>query len=137
MALRNIIVALLAGVLSVAISMAFDGNSFRCLGSGTDAFDRTQHSECKADKIGLTNKKIIIDAQRFFGIPAGEVSFVGCDAAPFQTRPLVTDSSPNFEILYCSKGGDDTGTLAAPILHELGHVYQLRMAGSYENLRRS
>jgi hypothetical protein len=88
--------------------------------------------KCFRDQLGFANVAVLQNAEKLFGISPGEVGLVGCDIAPFSARIDRSEPELHFEILYNSTLDRAASTIA--ILHELGHVYQLKRAGSHEAL---
>jgi hypothetical protein len=93
---------------------------------------RDHRDKCFRDELGFANVAAIQNAEKLFGLSPGEIAFVGCDIAPFSVRIDRSEPELHFEILYNSTLEKNASSVA--ILHELGHIYQLKQAGSYESL---
>jgi hypothetical protein len=104
-----------------------------CLGSdetGAD-FDFKSHPECAADPLHLSSKPQIQAAEKMVGVDPNEITFIGCKAVRFQTYP---DPLHHFKITYRNLPNVGFAEIIAPLLHEIGHVYQLKKAGSIDKL---
>jgi hypothetical protein len=88
--------------------------------------------KCFRDQLGFANLEVIKNAEELFGLSPREVGFIGCDIAPYSARIDRSEPELHFEILYKSTDAQSASTIA--ILHELGHAYQLKHAGSRESL---
>jgi len=88
--------------------------------------------KCFRDELNFSNVTDLQNAENLFGISASEIKFVGCDIAPFYARVDRTEPRLHFEIVYNSTLDRSAATIA--ILHEIGHVYQLKRAGSQDGL---
>jgi hypothetical protein len=96
-------------------------------------FSLSDHqAKCFRDELNFSNAKNVHDAEELLGISASEIRFVGCDIAPFYARVDRTEPRLHFEIVYNSTV-DQSASMVA-ILHEIGHVYQLKRAGSQADL---
>jgi hypothetical protein len=96
-------------------------------------FDVSKHRDkCFRDELGFGQNKTVRKTEDLLGIRPTEIKFIGCSIAPFYTRVDRTEPELHFEILYNSEM-TQSGSLIA-IMHELGHVYQLKQAGSRERL---
>jgi hypothetical protein len=101
--------------------------------SQEEAFDLSQHhDQCSRDELGFSQAAAVRSVEGLFGLDPTEIRFVGCDIAPFYARIDRTEPKLHFEILYNSKA-DQSGVVIA-IFHEIGHVYQLKQAGSHQRL---
>jgi hypothetical protein len=93
---------------------------------------KDHRNKCFRDELGFANISAIQNAEKLFGLSPKEIAFVGCDIAPFAARIDRSEPELHFEILYNSTQELSASTVA--IFHELGHIYQLKQAGSYEGL---
>lgn len=93
---------------------------------------KDHRDKCFRDQLGFSNDAAIQDTEKLFGLSASNIGFVGCDIAPFSARIDRTEPELHFQILYNSALERSASTIA--VLHEIGHVYQLKQAGSHEGL---
>lgn len=93
---------------------------------------KDHQDKCFRDELNFSNVTELRKAEDLFGISASEIKFVGCDIAPFYARVDRSEPRLHFEIVYNSTL-DRSASMVA-ILHEIGHVYQLKLAGSQEDL---
>lgn len=128
--------ALAAALLSTVFSdtqTTGDGRDCLNLIPQEKAFFLKDHRDkCFRDERSFSKVKDLQDAEKLLGISASEITFIGCDIAPFSTRIDRTEPQLHFEILYDSTLDSSAAVIA--MLHELGHVYQLKDAGSREDL---
>jgi hypothetical protein len=106
------------------------------LSPSTDQFRPTDHPDCSKDALDLGNDKAVHDGETLLNLAPREVSFIGCEAAPFVTFPAAGPNS-KFRIYYPTGVQLAHDKYVAPLLHEMGHVFQLKQAGSYANLKAS
>jgi hypothetical protein len=131
---------LVKAIVGLPISTASQGNAVPdCLNS--DGFGGTfllaDHTECKDDVFKVSQDVDVQKVEKMFGVTPNEVTFIGCAAAPFQTKMVRTDPPFHFLILYRVSVDSKSHGYQAPIFHELGHVYQLSKAGSPQKLFQS
>lgn len=90
---------------------------------------------CRADPMRISQKENIRAAIK--SLAPGNVSliFLGCAGAPFSTRPGEADAS--YTIYYPILPRSAPDDYVAPLIHELSHVYQLQLSGSYAKLTHS
>ena len=93
---------------------------------------KDHRDKCFRDQLDFSNSAAVQNTEKLFGLSTGEIGFVGCDIAPFSTRIDRSEPELHFQILYNSALDRSASTIA--ILHELGHIYQLKQAGSHEGL---
>ncbi len=93
---------------------------------------RDHQDKCFRDELNFSNVTDLHNAEELLGISASEIRFVGCDIAPFYARVDRTEPRLHFEIVYNSTLDRSASMIA--ILHEIGHVYQLKRAGSQQGL---
>jgi hypothetical protein len=93
---------------------------------------KDHRDKCFRDQLGFANVAAIQNAEKLFELSPKEIGFVGCDIAPFSARIDRSEPELHFEILYNSTLDRGASTIA--ILHELGHVYQLKQVGSHAGL---
>jgi hypothetical protein len=108
-----------------------------CLGSDSAGFDPGEHRDCVKDSLNVSSDARVQKEQKMLGITSNEILFVGCEAAPFKTFLARTEPSLRFKIFYRATVNSSSKDYLAPILHEVGHVYQLNRAGSMDNLFKS
>jgi hypothetical protein len=97
------------------------------------AFSVRDHPDkCFGDQLGFANVEAIQNAEKLLGLSSKEIGFIGCDIAPYYARVDRSEPALHFEIVYNSADARSSSTIA--LLHELGHAYQLKQAGSYEGL---
>jgi hypothetical protein len=99
--------------------------------SGDERFELKNHPECNGDPLNLARDPVVVEAEKIFSLTATEITFIGCATAPFAARMSRIEPSVHFEVLYHS---DAKLNYLAPTLHELGHLYQLKKAGSPQRL---
>jgi hypothetical protein len=93
-------------------------------------FRPNKHPECLRDVLNISKLVEVQQAQRMFGLRSDQITFIGCAAAPFMTFPAGTDPPYRVEIFYpLITDKSDPREYFAPILHEIGHAYQLNHAG--------
>jgi hypothetical protein len=68
------------------------------------------------------------------GLLADQIDFIGCATAPFLTQVISSVPPYRFRITYPTKGDPSRREHIAPILHEIGHAYQLKPFGSKKKL---
>jgi hypothetical protein len=99
------------------------------------SFRPTQHhDDCVKDVLGVSELDEVVAAERMFGLPSDQITFIGCAAAPFLTYPASTDPPFRVKIYYPVAPNSDLKKYVAPILHEIGHAFQYRQAGSTQKL---
>jgi hypothetical protein len=110
-----------------------------CLNStrNQEEFELSKHSECTHDIAKLSDYQEVNETEKILGLTSDEITFIGCAAAPFRTRMADLDPPFRFEILYTADTSSARLDYVAPILHELGHVYQLKKARSPHKLLES
>ncbi len=106
--------------------------------SPTTTFRPTEHTlDCHNDILHLWNDKVVRDGAKLLGISAEEIQFFGCPPAPFLTVPALGLSNQKFSIFYPTSVQLTHNGYVAPLLHEMGHVFQLKGAGSLAELKAS
>jgi hypothetical protein len=89
---------------------------------------------CDRDRLRVSEDAAVRATEKLFHLSSAEIVFIGCEtASDFSTDVVRTSSSSHFVIVYpmsVSKSSD----YVAPMLHELGHVYQLKRVGDKEQL---
>jgi hypothetical protein len=104
-----------------------------CLNSahGEGGFDLAGHPECSRDELGVSTNLEVRSAEKMLGIAPQEVAFIGCPAANFGTQPqrVALGLPYHFLILYRADPKLAITDYISPLLHELGHVYQIKRAG--------
>lgn len=107
-----------------------------CLNSSPTqtAFHAEQHPECRSDTLHFADDSAIRSSEQFLGLKGQEIAFIGCAGAPFATVPPHGITSSSFTIYYPLTPSLMHDAYTAPLLHEMGHVFQLKQAGSYHAL---
>jgi hypothetical protein len=102
-----------------------------------ESFKLSEHPECRNDQIRLSGNVKVQRAEEMLKLSPDEIVFIGCAAAPFNTR--MVSMHPPFRIVIVYPVEHDSALLdyVPPILHELGHAYQLKRAGSMQKLLES
>jgi hypothetical protein len=110
-----------------------------CLNASTATpFRLSEHlKECFKDELRLAENASIQKTEIFFKVSADEVNFIGCVVAPLATTMLPVQPLLRFDITYPGGNISALTTYVPAILHELGHVYQLKKAGSRQKLEQS
>jgi hypothetical protein len=103
--------------------------------SSKHPFHPNEHSECKGDPLNEASNTTVRKDEEMLGISPEDVRFIGCAAAPFLTVPGSGLISSQATIYYPTQLSEDS--YAAPLFHELGHVFQLKRAGSLAKLKSS
>jgi hypothetical protein len=111
-------------------------NLLDCLNSRDNEkpFELSQHRECKDDKAKLSEYHEVVGTEKMLGLASDQITFIGCAAAPFRTRMVDLEPPFHFEILYTFNPSFTSQDYVAPTLHEIGHIYQLKKAGSTNKL---
>lgn len=114
-------------------------HSMDCLNSNDQkqAFDLDDHKECRDDQFGIAQNDTVRKVEKLLGLSEDQITFIGCDAAPFSTQMTDMEQPFHFQILYSTSGSQARQNCIAPLLHEIGHVYQLNKMGSREKLLES
>lgn len=101
-----------------------------CLFSFSQGPLKTPVQPCNGDVAGVAKNPQIQAVMALFGIPQSLVAFKSCPGGRFAVMP---DSalSGYFVVQYPA---DAHANYVAPVTHELGHVFQIRIAGSLEAL---
>jgi len=92
------------------------------------------HDDCVRDVLRVSDFDEVVATERMFGLPSDQITFIGCAAAPFLTYPASIDPPYRVKIYYPATANADLKKYVAPILHEIGHAYQYRQAGSIQKL---
>lgn len=100
------------------------------LTSGSSAL----RSGCAGDRLQLASEAPIKRAIEAYGVSNLKITFVACDSVYFQTEQLEDDTVNEYRIYYPILRESGSPRYAAPLIHELAHVYQLERAGSYQKL---
>jgi hypothetical protein len=122
-------------VICVAIclptSVAGSGNNFPdCLHSDTPAGTLSGDPGCHKDILDLSGDATVQRALDFLKLHTEKIVFTECSNFPFTTKMPKTSVPYQFEIDYPTIPQSELQTRVPPMLHELGHIYQLRLAGS-------
>lgn len=135
----TVVLTLVHAIVGLSIIRASQELAFPdCLNSDEfgGPFLLADHPKCKDDVFKVSEDDEIQKVEKTLGITPNAITFIGCEAAPFSTKMTRMDSPFHFLILY-REGGKKSREYVAPIIHELGHVYQLGKAGSYYKLMQS
>jgi len=117
--------------ISLPPSIAGSGNNFPdCLHSDTPTGTLSGDPGCHRDTLGLSGDPTVQRAVDLLALHAEKIVFAECSNFPFTTRMPKTSTPYQFEIDYPAIPKPELQKRVPPILHELGHVYQLRLAGS-------
>ena len=65
---------------------------------------------------------MVLATEKMFGLPANQITFIGCAEAPFVTYPASMDPPFRVKVFYPSADKSDVREYIAPILHEIGHA---------------
>ena len=102
-----------------------------CLyGKITVGDDGTAVAPCGADINGIGKSPDVLAVMRTFDIAPGSVTFQACPGGSFSASPAESGTG-RFLVRYPSAVESD---YLAPIVHELGHVVQMKSAGGLEAL---
>ena len=88
----------------------------------------------RGDPLRVGQDRRVLLAMTMLGIPTDTVRFRGCSGLPFSAGPDSKQEGvpQSFVVNYPIEVGKD---FLAPIVHELAHVTQMRLAGGLEPLR--
>lgn len=100
-------------------------------------FNPVGNRNCVKDTLNFAEDKVILDDERLLRISPKQVRFIGCGEAPFVTFPALGLSNSQFTIYYPTGAQLKHDDYLAPLLHELGHVFQMKEAGGYAKLKDS
>jgi hypothetical protein len=104
-----------------------------CLYSKSGArFKPKEHPECHSDVLNISAVNEIKKTEIFLDLNAEHVRFIGCSAALFMTDPGEDDPTVYYPATDEKRVNPQ---LVAPLIHELGHVYQLKRWGSAAKVR--
>lgn len=99
-----------------------------CLyGTFTQGEEKTPVQPCVDDIKHIGTDPHVLAVMRTFSIPQNTVVFTACPGGRFSAMPEGTDDGKRFVVRYPSIV---RANYLAPIVHELGHVLQMRSAGS-------
>jgi hypothetical protein len=102
--------------------------------SPQNPFRPKDHAICVKDVLNFGDDKTVRADEKLLGITPQEVRFIGCSEAPFVTFPALGLSDSSYTIYYPTGVQLAHEDYLAPFLHEMGHVFQLKQAGSYPRL---
>src|SRR5690606_19585742 len=93
---------------------------------------------CSSDPLKLAQSAVIERAVEQLGLSDARISFLGCTTTEFQVSapPGIDDDDLTFRIYYPVTDALQLGDYAAPLIHELGHVFQIKQAGSMASLKK-
>jgi hypothetical protein len=101
-------------------------------------FEISEHKkECNNDILHVGDEDSVRQAKEKLGLSQAEIEFIGCGPAPFSTSILNEHPPFRFLILYPIDDKITRKEYLGPVLHELGHVYQLSRTGSNASLMES
>lgn len=107
--------------------IAADDNIPKCLyGTFTQGDQKTPVEPCVGDIKNIKMDPAVLAVLRIFNIPRNTVVFSACPGGRFSAMPADADDGKRFVVRYPSAVQSD---YLAPIVHELGHVLQMRSAG--------
>ncbi len=119
------------GMLVVTLPMqltAADDRITSCLyGTFTQGEEKAPVEPCVGDIKNIGMDPAVQAVMRTFNIPRSAVVFSACPGGRFSAMPAGADDGKQFVVRYPSIVGSDR--YLAPIVHELGHVLQMRSAG--------
>lgn len=128
-----VVAAALAGAALPIASVIAQVSAGDCLYSGPDG---PEPADCRPDPYGVGNEPAITAAIAGLGLDRSQIVFVGCAQGRFETRPA-EGAGHSFRILYPLRANYDFATYRGPLMHELGHTFQVNRAGSLRALTQS
>ena len=114
----------IGGLLCGMIACASARETEACLFAETPIATRT-FADCKLDPLGLAKLEPISVAISALRLQIRDIEFVGCPKALF-----ATGHPSKYRIFYPSTAPKSLEEYVPPLIHELGHVYQLSHFGS-------
>jgi hypothetical protein len=95
------------------------------------------HEGCESDPRGIASHFSVLNILDTLELMDATIRFFGCERTEFKTGMVPGwDPSEDYFVVYYPVAPElDERGLLPPILHELGHVYQLKHAGSMQALR--
>jgi hypothetical protein len=122
--------------LPLAIALSSQDPIFPdCLNASPSKFQPTAHPECSKDAMKLRAARSSAIMRSCLALPQRRSGFIGCADSPFVTVPAFGLSNSKPTIYYPTDVRLAEGDYFAPLLHELGHVFQLKQVSSYERLK--
>jgi hypothetical protein len=107
------------------------GNDFPdCLHAGSQAGQSSSDPGCHNDTLDVSGDATVRRAIEFLELQVTEIVFAECSNFPFTTSMPKTSRPYRFEIDYPTVSKSKVGDHLPAMLHELGHVYQYKVAGS-------
>ena len=93
---------------------------------------------CSSDPLGFAQNDSIRRAIDLFGLSGARIKFLGCTTTEFQTSapPGIDDDDLAFKIYYPVTDALQPRDYVAPLIHELGHAFQIKQVGSIAELKR-
>jgi len=125
---------------STALGLALSGGTLVCAATPTIdclyAADTANNNPtgCASDPEDVVDIPAVAAAIAAVGVKPSDIQFVGCHDAAFLTVPNLGHSGSRYRIVYPVDGNLPKTTLVAPLTHEIGHVLQLSLYGSREQL---
>ena len=102
-----------------------------CFALDTDPGPTLEREGCQRDPLRLEHLPEVENAVAGLAIPAARIALWGCRKTKFETAaPVSASSSTGQYKIYYPLLERPTHDYVAPIIHELGHVYQLQSVGS-------
>ena len=106
-----------------------------CLNLNASAPNSPGHNgKCDTDPLNISSSDQTGVAETALGLTTADLEFDGCPGAIFQTSIARTIPRLVIRISYPSDAEAERSEYVAPIVHELGHAYQLKQAGSFAAL---
>lgn len=94
---------------------------------------------CSDDPLRLAANASIMNAIEQLGLSNARIALLGCTATEFQTSAppgIDDDDALSFRIYYPVTTALKQADYIAPLIHELGHVFQISQAGSMTALKK-
>jgi hypothetical protein len=105
-----------------------------CLGASAQQSAANDGNNCNRDLLSIAQQPVVAAAENILGLTPADVEFVGCRNEGFITRIGHATPRLTLRITYPIIPNVALSDYVAPIVHELGHVYQLKQAGSFDRL---
>lgn len=96
---------------------------------------KTRPRGCRGDTLKLAQSSRVLGAIEALKLPSGRIKFEGCLEASFSAAAIGPDAARMTYVVYYPDTDASVEQLLAPVLHELGHVFQIHAAGSAASLR--
>jgi len=100
-----------------------------------DTQDGALPKDCSPDPLHIQSRPEIVAAISAYGIDNVIINFLGCSSKQFATQATHNIGGKHaYNIYYQLLPGVSLSGYIAPLVHELGHVYQSQHAGSWGEL---